>query len=71
MYAGYEPPALSFLYRAKPPTSATSGGFPTGKARPENSRRKNSVRLHPEEGLADGDKAGDVQHPRRIEVLQL
>ena len=27
--------------------------------------------LHPEEGLADGDEAGDVQHPSRIEVLQL
>ena len=27
--------------------------------------------LHPEESLADGDEAGDVRHPRRIEVLQL
>ena len=34
MYAGYEPPARGFLCRAKPPTSAISGGFPTGKARP-------------------------------------
>ena len=29
------------------------------------------VWLHLEEGLTDGDKAGDVQHPRWIEVLQL
>ena len=29
------------------------------------------VRLHPEESLADGDEAGDVQHSRRIKVLQL
>ena len=29
------------------------------------------VRLHPEEGLADSDEAGDVQHPSRIKVLQL
>ena len=29
------------------------------------------MRLHPKEGLADGDKANDVQHPSRIEVLQL
>ena len=27
------------------------------------------VRLHPEESLADGDKASNVQHPRRIEML--
>ena len=29
------------------------------------------VRLHPVEGLVDGDEAGNVQHPSRIEVLQL
>ena len=29
------------------------------------------MRLHPEEGLADGDETSDVQHPRRVEVLQL
>ena len=29
------------------------------------------MRLHPEEGLVDGEKTGDVQHPSRIEVLQL
>ena len=27
--------------------------------------------LHPEESLVDGDETNDVQHPRRIEVLQL
>ena len=27
--------------------------------------------LHPEDGLADSDEAGDVQHPNRVEVLQL
>ena len=27
--------------------------------------------LHPEESLADGDETSDMQHPRRIEVLQL
>ena len=27
--------------------------------------------LHPEEGLADGDEVGNVQHPSRVEVLQL
>ena len=29
------------------------------------------MRLHLEEGLVDGDKAGDMQHPSRVEVLQL
>ena len=29
------------------------------------------VWLHPKEGLADGAKAGDVQYPSRVEVLQL
>ena len=29
------------------------------------------VRLHPEEGLAHGDESKNVQHPSRIEVLQL
>ena len=29
------------------------------------------MRLHPKEGLAHGDEAGDMQHPSRIEVLQL
>ena len=29
------------------------------------------MRLHPEEGLADGDETGNVQHPSQIEVLQL
>jgi len=29
------------------------------------------VRLQPEESLTDGDKAGNVQHPRQIKVLQL
>ena len=29
------------------------------------------VRLHPEEGLAHGDKTSDMQHPTRIEVMHL
>ena len=29
------------------------------------------MRLHPEEGLTDGDEAGNVQHPSWIEVRQL
>ena len=29
------------------------------------------MRLHPEEGLVDGYKTSNVQHPSRIEVLQL
>jgi len=29
------------------------------------------MRLHLEEGLVDGDETGNVQHPSRIEVLQL
>ena len=29
------------------------------------------MRLHPKEGLTDGDEAGDMQHPSQIEVLQL
>ena len=29
------------------------------------------MRLHPEEGLTDGDEASDVQHPIGVEVLQL
>ena len=43
MYVGYEPPALGFLYRAKPPTDAASGGFPIIKVHPENSRQKKSA----------------------------
>ena len=27
--------------------------------------------LHPKEGLADYDEAGDVQYPSQVEVLQL
>ena len=29
------------------------------------------MRLHLEEGLADDDEAGNVQHPSRVELLQL
>ena len=29
------------------------------------------MRLHPEEGLADGDETSGMQHPSQIEVLQL
>ena len=29
------------------------------------------MRLHPEEGLANGDEASDVQHPSWVEMLQL
>ena len=29
------------------------------------------MQLHPEESLADGDETSNVQHPHRIEVLQL
>ena len=29
------------------------------------------MRLHLEEGHTDGDEAGDVQHPSRVEVLQV
>ena len=29
------------------------------------------MRLYPEEGLIDSDEIDDVQHPNRIEVLQL
>ena len=29
------------------------------------------MRLHPEESLADVDETNDVQHPRRIEMLQV
>ena len=29
------------------------------------------MRLHPEEGLIDSDEASNVQHPSRVEVLQL
>ena len=57
-YAGYESPTLGFPYRAKPPTGVVSAELP-------------AVRVHPEESLADGDKAGNVQHPHRIKVLQL
>ena len=28
------------------------------------------MRLHPEEGLTDGDEAGDMQHPSRVEPTQ-
>ena len=63
---------LGFLCRAKPPTGVISAGFPTVKALGEKSHQKEiRVRLHPEESLVDGDETGDVQHPRRIKVLQL
>ena len=29
------------------------------------------MRLHLDEGLVDGDEAGDVQYPSQVEVLQL
>ena len=29
------------------------------------------MRLHPKESLADSDVTGEVQHPCRIEMLQL
>ena len=37
----------------------------------EDSSEEVHVRLHPKEGLADGDEAGNVQHPNWIEVLLL
>lgn len=37
----------------------------------EDLLEKIHMRVHPEEGLANGNEAGDVQHPIRIEVLLL
>ena len=72
MYAGYEPPVLGFFCREKPPDRRGLGRIPHHQSSPgEQPPKEVHVRLHPEEGLVDGDEASDMQHPRRIEVLQL
>jgi len=37
----------------------------------EDPSKEVHLRLHPKEGLTDGGETSDVQHPSRIEVLQL
>ena len=52
------------LLQGEPPNWCDSGRLPFGQGSPaKNPPEEVHVRLHPEEGLVDGDKAGDVQYP--------
>ena len=63
---------LWLLLQGESPNWRDFGRLPLGQGSPtEDPSEEVHVRLHPEEGLVDGDEAGDVQHPSRVEVLQL
>ena len=54
------------------PQPAWFGGLPLRQGSPdEDPPEEIHVRLHPKEGLANDYETGNVQHPSRIEVLQL
>jgi len=54
------------------PNQCNLGQVPLRQGSPEEEPLEEvHVWLHPEEGLTNGDEAGNVQHPNRIEVLQL
>jgi len=60
------------LLQGEPTDLSDSGRFPLGQGSPtEDLPEEIHVWLHLEEGLANGDKVRDVQHPSRVEVLQL
>ena len=54
------------------PNRCDFGWLPFGLGSPaENPSEEVHVRLHPEEGLTDGDETSNVQYPSQVEVLQL
>ena len=60
------------LLQGEAPNRRGPGWLPLRQGSPgEDSLEEIHVRPHPEDGLIDGDEAGNVQHPSRIEVLQL
>ena len=67
---GIPPSHARFPLQGETPHRRDLGRIPHQQSSPrEQSPEEVHVWLHPEEGLANGDKAGDVQHPRWIEVL--
>ena len=63
---------LLLLLQGKTPNRQGSRWLPLRQGSPgEDPPKEVHVRLHPKEGLTDSDEASDVQHPNRIEVLQL
>ena len=61
-----------FPLQGETPHQRDLGQIPHWQSSPkEQPLEEIHVRLYPEEGLADSNKAYDVQHPHRIEVLQL
>ena len=63
---------LRFLLQGQSPNQRDSRRLPLRQGLlAEDPSKKVHVWLHPEEGLIDGDEASDVQHPSRVEVLQL
>ena len=61
-----------FLLQGKAPNRHGSGWLPLRQGSPgEDPPEEIHVQLHPEEGLANGKEIGNMQHPSRIEVLQL
>ena len=63
--------ALTSSAGLNPPSTWSWAASPLTKLVRRRSTEEVHVRLHPEEGLIDGDEAGNVQHPSQIEVLQL
>ena len=63
---------LRLLLQGESPNRHGSGRLPLRQGLPTKDPQKEvHVWLHLEEGLTDGNKAGDVQYPSRVEVLQL
>ena len=61
---------LRLLLQGKSPNRRDSGRLPLGQGSPtKDPSEEVHMRLHPEEGLTDGDEANDVQYPSRVEVL--
>jgi len=61
-----------FLLQREAPHRHNHERLPLRQSLPrENPLEEVHVRLYPKEGLTHGNKAGDMQHPSRIEVLQL
>ena len=61
---------LWLLLQSESPNRRDSRRLPLGQGSPaEDLLEEVHVQLHPKEDLVDGDKAGDVQHPSRVEVL--
>ena len=63
---------LGLLLQGEPTNRGVWRRFPLGQGTPkEDLPEEIHMRLHPKEGLIDGDKVGDVQHPSWVEMLQL